>query len=256
MNDYERKRTCIYEGIYTSEEVELNNKLYEECSKEVLDCAAIESLLMQGADPLGATAVSGWGLLDHVYGEIVCDSQDTSSVNLPKITELFLKYKMNVSSPRIPYDNDNSFNPLWAFSFVPNENSIKALKMLLDNGLDADCTGLFLTHSIDDEIDIHCQDPNDPYCNDWFVWTFKMVMLIASYDHILENDKDLCRFIGLDYNDYDVHKFKEWNNYRYEFDTSRCKSYAELCRSVVRIIEICTDKEVWKIGVCLKPGEF
>ena len=180
MNDYERKCTCIYDGRYTSEEVALNKKLYEECSKEVLDCAAIESLLMQGADPLGATAVSGWGLLDHVYGEIVCDSQDSSSVNLPKITELFLKYGMNISSPRIPYDNVNSVNPLWDFSFVPNGNSIIALKMLLDNGLDADCTGLFLTHSIDDEIDVYCENPNDPYYNDWFVWTFKMVMLIAS----------------------------------------------------------------------------
>ena len=256
MNDYERERTCVYEGRYTPEEVELNKRLYEECSRDVLECATIETLLTQGADPLGATAVFGWGLLEHVYGEIVCDSHDSQSVNLPKITELFLKHGMNISSPRIPYDNDNSINPLWDFSFVPNENSIIALKMLLDNGLDVESVGAFLCHSIDDEIDVHRSSPNDPDYNDWFVWTFKMVMLIATYDYILNNDKDLCRFIGLDYNNYDVRKFKEWNDYRYEFDTSRCKSFAELCGSVVRIIEVNSNKEVWKIGVCLKPEEL
>lgn len=256
MNDYERECTCIYEGGYTLCEVELNKRLYEECSKDTLDCAAIEELLIQGADPLGATAVSGWGLLEHVYDEIICDSQDSRSVNLPKITELFLKHGMDISRPRIPYDGDNSINPMWSFSFVPNENSIIALRMLLDSGLDAESAGVFISNSVDDEIDVYCNDPNDPHMNDWFVWTFKMIMLIASYDRILNDDKDLCRFICLDRNDYDVHKFKEWDNYRYEFDTSRCKKYAELCGSVVRIKEIGSNQEVWKLGIGLEQDEY
>ena len=44
-DEYERKETQKYEGAYTSEETELNKKLYEECSKEVIDFEAVESLL-------------------------------------------------------------------------------------------------------------------------------------------------------------------------------------------------------------------
>ena len=28
---------------------------------------------------------------------------------------------MNVDSPRVPYDGDNSVNPLWDFAFVSND---------------------------------------------------------------------------------------------------------------------------------------
>ncbi|MBR3750413.1 MAG: hypothetical protein IKK58_01455 [Clostridia bacterium] len=256
MNEYEIECTSRYEGTYTVEEIELNNQLYTECSKEVLDCETIEELLKKGADPLGATAVSGWGLLEHIYDELVCDSQDSRSVNLPKITELFLKYGMDVAKPKVPYDGDNSLHPMWSFSFIPNENAIIALKMLLDNRLDADSAGEFWGHSMFDQINVHRENPNDPEYTDWFVWTFKMLMLIVSYDHILNKDEDLRRRVGASYNQYDTHKFREWDNYRYEFDTSRCERYPELYRSVVRIFEIVSNKEVWRIGVSLKEGEF
>ena len=36
-NDYERDETQKYEGIYTSQEIELNKKLFDECSKEHID---------------------------------------------------------------------------------------------------------------------------------------------------------------------------------------------------------------------------
>ena len=123
-NEYEREHTQKYEGAYTPEEIELNNRLYDECSKENIDFEVVEDLLKQGADPLGATAEYGWGLMEHVYDEIVCDSQDNDSIYLPKLTELFLKYGMDIDNPRIPYDNDDSINPLWSFTFVANENSM------------------------------------------------------------------------------------------------------------------------------------
>lgn len=60
-----------YEGVYTPEEVELNKKLLEECVKEKINLNVIEELLKKGADPLGATDVSGWDVMEHVYGEIL-----------------------------------------------------------------------------------------------------------------------------------------------------------------------------------------
>lgn len=132
INDSEREWTQKYEGTYTLEEIELNKKLKAECSKDDIDFARVEDLLKQGADPLGGTEICGWDLLEHIYGEIVADSRYSDGVNLPRLTELFLKYGMNIDAPRVPYDGDNSLNPLWDFTFSVNENSIAALKLLLD----------------------------------------------------------------------------------------------------------------------------
>ncbi len=253
MNEYEIECTSKFEGTYTEEEVALNNKLYKECTKEVIDCAAIEELLRQGADPLGATAVSGWGLLDHVYEKLV----DSDDENFPVITELFLKHGMNIDHPRIPYDNDNSINPLWSFAFNINENTLLSLKMLLDNGLSANSVGDMWGHATFDLINIECGNPNtDEFWRNECIWTMRTIMFCASYDRILNNDEDMRDFIGYSYNDYDLHKFRQWEEFIYEFDTSHCDRHPEFYKSVVRIYEKETGKEVWKVGICLKEGEF
>lgn len=257
MDEYEIECTGKFEGVYTPKEIELNKKLYEECTKEVLDCDAIEELLKRGADPIGATAVSGWGILEHIYGEIVLDSKESNSVNLPRVTELFLKYGMDVDNPRVPYDGDNSIHPMWKFSFLMNENAIYALKMLLDKGLSADAAGEMWGHTTYDLINIECGDPNnDEFWNYECTWAMKIIMLCASYDHILNNDEDLRNFIGCSYNNYDLHKFRNWNDFYYRFDTSHCTRYPEFYKSVVKIFEKENQKEIWKIGICLKEGEF
>lgn len=87
MNEIEAECTRRFEGVYTAGEAELNNRLYEECLKDPLDCARIEAQLRQGADPLGAMAVSGWDLPEHVYGEVVLGLYDSFGKNLPCITE-------------------------------------------------------------------------------------------------------------------------------------------------------------------------
>lgn len=257
INDYEREHTQKYEGVYTPKEIELNNKLYEECSKKVIDYEAVEDLLKNGADPLGGTAIGGWGLFEHIYGQIICDSQDNDSINLPQITELFLKYDMDIDNPRIPYDNSNSINPMWDFTFIVNESATKALKMLLDNNLSADSFEEFWDHSMFDLLNCACGDPeNDEFWNHTCIWTLKMMFLGASYDHILENDQPLKEFIAYDKNTYDIHKFRNWNDFYYVFDTSRCKPHPELYQSVVKIYEIETNREVWRMGICLKESEF
>ena len=250
IDDYEREKTQKYEGTYTPEEIVLNKKLSHECSKEHIDFAVVEELLKQGADPLGGTELYGWSLLDHIYGDVVGGSHDYDSVELPKLTELFLKYGMDVDNPRVPYDGSNSINPLWDFAFVTNENTIFALKMLLDHGLSAESFAEFWDHSMTDYFYFECGDPqNDESWNYECIWTFKMLLLGASYDHILKNDEGLQEFICCDLNTYDVHNFRNWDNYKYFFDTSHCDKSPELYKSVIHIYEKATGDEVWKIGV-------
>ena len=250
QNDYERDETQKYEGVYTSAEKELNKKLYDECQKKHIDFRAVEELLKQGADPLGGTDECGWGLLEHIYGELVADSQLNDSVYLPKITELFLKYGMDVENPRIPYDNENSIAPMWDFAFVTNENAILALKMLLDHGLSAEGFARFWDHSMSDFFHVACGDPqNDDFWNYECVWAFKMLLLGASYDHVLNADEGLREFICCDHNKYDVHNFRDWDNFDYFFDTSHCDRIPELYGSVIHIYEKDSGTEVWRIGV-------
>lgn len=247
-SDYERECTQKYEGTYTFEETELNNKLKEECTKENVDFEIAENLLKQGADPLGGTEVSGFGILEHIYGDIICESENTNSVNLPRITELFLKYGMNIDNPRIPYDGDNSLNPLWDLSFVTNENSISALKMLLDNGLSADSFGEFWGHSTLDLFNIDCGDPeNDEFWNNECVWTLKMILLGATYDHILNNDNDIRKFLCCSSNTNDIRIFRNWNDFEFHFDTSHCRRNPELYGSIVHIYSKISGEEVWKL---------
>lgn len=249
-SEYEREWTQKYEGVYTLEEIELNIKLKEECRKDHINSGRVEELLKQGADPLGGTAICGWGLLEHIYGEIIGDSQDDNSINLPKLTELFLKYGMNVDAPRVPYDDDNSINPLWELSFAVNENSIIALKLLLDHGLSASSFGEFWGHSMFDFFNISCGDPqNDPFWNYECEWAFKMLLLGASYDHIFDNDEDIREFICCSCNNNDVHMFRSWDDFEYVFDTSYCSGPLGLYGSILHIHRKKTGEEVWKIGV-------
>lgn len=257
MNDYEREQTQKYEGIYSPEEIELNKKLYEECQKESIDFDLVEELLKKGADPLGPTSGQGWGLLDHIYGELVgpeANFHDRYLPHLPKITELFLKYGMDVSSPRIPYDDDNSLHPL--FCLIENKYGIESLKHLLDAGMDADSASWFWSTAIFDQFNVCNDDPNDDELYDRFVWMMKMIMLVASYDHILKDDESLQKTVGYAYNTYDIYKFRNWDDYRYVFDTSRCERHSQLYQCVVKIFDVQTDTEVWKIGFGLKEGEF
>ncbi len=255
INEYEREWTQKYEGTYTSEEIELNKKLLEECSKESIDFVAVEELLKQGADPLGGTAIGGWDLLNHIYGELVGDSQENDSINLPRITELFLKYGMDIDNPRVPYDYDNSLHPLWFYSFVPNENSIIALKMLLEHGLSASSFAEFWSHSMTDFIHIECGDPeNDDFWNNECVWTFKMLLLGATYDHVFYDDDGIGEFVCCDCNTSDIHIFRNWNDFEYHFDTSLCKRHPELHGSIIHIYSKKTGEEVWTLGV--GPGAY
>lgn len=255
-NDYEREHTQQYEGIYTPEEIELNKKLFAECQKATPNFELIEELLKQGVDPLGPTDGHGWELLEHIYGELVGPDGywDEYVVNVPRITELFLKYGMNISTPRIPYDDNNSLNPM--FCFVESKIGIKTLKLLLDAGLDADSAAEFWGTAIFDQFSVCNDDPNDEELHDRFVWMMKMVMLVASYDHVLNADESLYNMVGCAYNTYDIHNFRNWDNYYYVFDTSRCERHPELYKSVVKIYDVKTDEEVWKIGFRLNEGEF
>lgn len=233
---------------YTADEIEFNRQLLEACEMRIVNLKAVESLLKKGADPLGTTNPD---YIDkHLYSDIVCTLGDFNSKYLPKVTELFLKYGMNIDRPRVPYD-DRTDNPLWVFAFFSGHNVARTLKTLLDHGLSAKSTSVFWNHEIGDLIDVYYDDIHEEFMYNRCMWTIKKLMLLASYDHILKNDEQLRRFIGYDYNSYDIKHFRNWDDFEYIFDTTHCNGTPQLDRSIVRIHEKKTKREVWVFGVYL-----
>lgn len=256
MNDYEREQTERFEGVYTSEEIEINKKLYEECLKKRIDFAVVDELLKKGADPLGPVENKGWGLLDHIYFELIEELQEERSEDLYALTELFLRHGMVLSNPRIEYDGSNSLHPMWLLGLMLNEKAMPLLELLLDSGMDADSFEECWGHITFDLINVGCGDPvSDKFWRNACVWAMKTIMLGASYDHIINNDEGLQKFIEVSKNNYDLHNFRRYNDFDYQFDTSLCRNHPEFYRSVVTVYDKKSKIAVWKCGICLKESE-
>lgn len=253
ITDYEYESTHKYEGAYTQEEVELNIQLYEECVKKDADLDKIEELLKNGADPLGATAVSGWDLLEHVCEMLFVGDTELND-NMPRIMRLFYKYGMNFSNPRVPYDDDNSLHPMWSFAFCHGDNALRTLEVMVENGLTVEEAEYCLSHEICDYYNVG-GELQDEYDYNAFYDCIRKILLIASYPHILKNDEALQELLWVAENDYDVTRFRKWNDFDFEIDTSRCERFPEVYRSVVTVIEKATGKKVWKFGFKVKPEE-
>lgn len=234
---------------------ELNANLLTACMSDTIDYAYVESLLKQGAEPLGKIVLHRYP--NNLYSEVVSHlfRNDDTPEDLYRITELFLRYGMDISKPAIPYDNNDILNPLWELAFPSNECVLRTLKLLLDHGLNADDAGECWGHAIFDFVNVDGR-LSDSYEYEMYYDYIRKLMLIASYPHILNADEDLRNEIWYDYNNYDLTRFRKWEDFEFEVDTSHCERFPEVYKSVVTIIEKSGRKPVWKFGVCLKPEDL
>ncbi len=232
---------------------ELNAQLLAACTSENIDYERIESLLKQGAEPLGKI-ITDDGYPDNLYEQVVHElfRNDDTPEDLYRITELFLRYGMDISKPAIPYDDSDILNPLWMFAFPANDCVLRILKLLLDHGLSADDAGQCWGHAFFDLINLHFE-LSDQIDHDIFYDSIRKLMLFASYPHVLDNDEDLRNEIWYNHNHYDLMRFRKWDDFSFEVDTSHCERMPEVYKSVVTIIEKASGDPVWKFGVCLKP---
>lgn len=242
-----------------TDQVKLNNELLSICTAQTVDYDRAEELLRQGAQPMGQVN-EGYDI-SNLYFEVVEElfDNDDTPIDFYLITKLFLKYGLDVSKPAVPYgfandEHDDITNPLWMFSFRSNDVVKETLKLLLDNGLRSEDAAMCWGCSVGDLITLGC-DLRDEWERGEFIDYIKKVLLIASYPHVLNDDKNLQEEIWCDQNDYDLIKFRNWNDYEYEFDTTRCEKYPSAWKSIVTVIEKTSGKAVWKFGVGLKPEE-
>ena len=241
---------------FDDEKQKLNNRLLAVCTADVIDYSLAEELLKQGAEPLGE--VDDCGEPELVYNQVLMNFMDME--NPPEdfylITELFLRYGMDLSNPAVPYDY--VLHPMWAFScYSKGDVVLQTLKLLLDNGLKAEDAAAFWMNEVSDFVNVSGSLLDD-YSFELFFDYIRKLMLIASYPHILKADKDLRKEIWYDYNcrDYDVTRFRNWNEFDFDIDTSHCERIPEVYKSIVTIKEKETGNPVWTFGVCLAPEEI
>ena len=231
-----------------------NQALLAACLVETPDPARIEALLRAGANPLGV--VEGTDGKDLLYNCVIEHfvSPETPDAAFVWITELFLRYGMDLSAPELPYDSEKILHPMWLLAFGCSENTLRVLELLLDHSLDAEAVGICWGHVLFDYY--NCWGRlEDAYCYELLYFTIRELLLIASYPHVLYADADLQQTIWLSENTYDARKFRHWNDFSFEIDTSHCnRGYPEVYRSLVTVREKNSGNAVWKFGFGLAPG--
>lgn len=233
-------------------QLDLNKKLFNLLCDPIVDLEQIELVLNEGADPMGSADERDSD--EHIFGEILCwcsspeDGSPDLFNKLPEITQLFIDHGMRiVDDPNNPFDGDN-INPLWCMFFCVGEPTISALNILLDNGLSADVFEEFLGHAYTDIG--YCYGnlvENNSDFKHFLDLTFKMIFLGASYPHIINKSKYLRDCISYDENSYNLTRFRNWDDYVYEYDLSTARNLEHgLADVIVKIREVNTGNVIWK----------
>ncbi len=226
-----------------NEQLSLNNQLYIACTTEPINYDKIGLLLNAGAQPLGIENVADSGYDGCLYTSIIEHYIDQKPMTdtLYRITQVFLEHGMVISQPPQPYDEDDLLHPLWECAFLGGEELLKVIRLLLENGLDADSAGRCWGHAIFDLIMI--ADPEEKYWHEFYEETARKIMLFASFDHVLDNDKDLQRLFWCGRNDYPTKEFRNWE----KFD------FVPGDPGMILIIRKDTREPVWKFSLVIDP---
>ena len=236
---------------------ELNERLLSVCLADEIDYRLAEEFLRQGAEPLGS--------IDGIYGKnnLYCEVaekffqyEDTTEAFF-LITKLFLDFGMDIRNPSVPYDYGNVPHPLSYYQFQTNDLGIRTLQLFLERGCTPKDVREFWQYALGD---FRCCPSSLSEAMEYqFHYDFiRKLMLVASYPHILDFDEELRKLIWLDYNHYDLIRFRNWNDFSFDVDCSYCEDpqYPEEYRSITTIIEKASGKAVWTLGIGILPEDI
>ena len=202
-------------------QLELNQALWK-AVKEA-DVERVEVLLNQGADPLGSLDEND--LVQCVLEELFYDASYDEEPDERKLQllRLFLSYGMDIASGNDHDREKEDLNPVWSLAHVSSESGLHMLKILLDHGLDTISAEVLVSHIfVDMEMCDGCDTQDEWWMEQW-AYSLKMVMLIASYPHVLETSPYIRKCVALEQNDVSwLPHFRDWNRFIYKIDLSTC----------------------------------
>ncbi len=204
--------------------IDLNKELYNECLKRELDENRIRELLDEGGQPLGR--ISNHDENEYLYNELLSECSYNNKIKLFDVTSLFITYDMTIRHSN--YKNDgNDIDPLWELAFVTNIEGLKTLRLLLDVETDTESINELIDHIYIDNIFLELLGPRVEEqraielskFEDWKNGIL-MLMLCLSYDYIYIDSEYLRSVVKPDNNNYDRHKFRNFENYDVEADNT------------------------------------
>ena len=136
---------------------------------------------------------------------------------------------------------------MWDLQFVSDKNGLKTLKILLDNGLDVQSAEILIDHIFTDMDMCDGSEVDDKRFLRHTIWSIKMIMLTASYPHIIDNNEYIQRCIELSKNDKTkLCDFRVWNKHEYNIDISTCTNVPYgLQDATLTIKDKKTSEDVW-----------
>ena len=232
-----------YKKHYTTREIDLNQQLLDECTEPHPNFAHIEDLLQQGADPLGVTMNE-----ECVYSAIITDREDWGHSYLPQMTEMFLRYGMDIDNPRVPFDMLDRCNPFEYFALVVDDNIIESIALLFDSGVSAESAENFWNIGICDLIYCDSAIPQeDEECNERYTNLMKGIMFCASYKHIIDSNDGIRETIDFGNNNFDTSKFRNWNDFEYKLYGVR-EDPIVMKNLNIQIYEKSSGQKVWEFN--------
>lgn len=226
---------------------ELNKELFDAAEKG--DFAKVEALLQMGADPLGSSDENYPD--EDILGELFCcaSSDSETAEHMPQLVQLFLTYGMDIENRNIPTDDGDKTNPLWSLAFCQDEHGLRTLKVLLDNALDCKSAEDIVEHIITDMAMCDGCEIEDEWFLGRTVCALKMIMLVASYPHIIEGSQYIRECVELDKNRTEnLTMFRNWNGFEYHIDTSTCTNIPYGLRdATLKIQDKQTKEAVWTL---------
>lgn len=246
------------------EQNKLNNLLAKACDAEDYDYKHIEDLLKRGANPMG---IISWTGLDHdIYRSTVYTYALQSAFyhiwhgnpdndDVYKLTELFIRYGMDITSPEEPYSykEDCYDDPLLLLGRTINSSIYRALKLLLDKGITSHQLEAYL-HELEEMLS------NGDACilDSRGIWVLEdytsKLLLIASYPQYAMSEK-LQSMIWYHVNKTNPAIFRDWNNYETSVDTTFYDGGWASDRAIIIVKDKTTDTEVWRLGIGINPEE-
>lgn len=221
-------------------ELQLNSQLYEEAIKCEVDYSTIEELLKKGASPTDIYDYDYCG--DTVFSQIVNDRE--SKAELPKLTELFLRYGMNI--------NATVNDCLHTLTWIRNIYGFETMQQLFEtkmSWLDAES---YIGDMVGDMWQFEEFNSDDSDSMESLFWAMRETMYLAA---LFADDFEKCewayKLIRPDLNkNTSLKEFLDWDKFDYEYiaDEATANHRNNSLDGKMIIIKRKRNKEiVWKI---------
>ena len=226
----------------------LNERLCAAITQKQIDKEHIEQLINEGADPLGPL----FDEKDTAIGELfLVAGTEGISDNIPVIVEMFIEKGLDCA--RFSKTDGDSHMELWSLVHSSSEGACEALKIMIENNLRVSALEDFICHFYEDCEYCDGSEMDDEY-EEYITWSLKTIMMCASYPKLLKESKYLRLCIEMNdtnkENDYDLTKFKNYNEYEYYFDLSTIDTAPYGLRNAgVEIRRKETGEVVWRLHI-------